>query len=140
MGRAATLALAACLACAYNGQPADAPPQPPPARGPAAEVWLTTASGAKLLSRESDVHFDSAPPPATLLRIVVDEGTTYQEIVGFGAAITDASAWLIQNRLAQPQRDALLQDLFGRNPGIRSEEHTSELQSQSNLVCRLLLE
>src|SRR3989475_5720698 len=25
-------------------------------------------------------------------------------------------------------------------PGFRSEEHTSELQSQSNLVCRLLLE
>src|SRR2546427_7741775 len=32
---------------------------------------------------------------------------------------------------------------IGRAPdatGIRSEEHTSELQSQSNLVCRLLLE
>src|SRR2546430_3284799 len=30
-----------------------------------------------------------------------------------------------------------------RDPGpqpVRSEEHTSELQSQSNLVCRLLLE
>src|SRR5205085_9677436 len=27
-----------------------------------------------------------------------------------------------------------------RGPGSRSEEHTSELQSQSNLVCRLLLE
>src|SRR2546430_4579617 len=26
------------------------------------------------------------------------------------------------------------------NPLYRSEEHTSELQSQSNLVCRLLLE
>src|SRR5688572_31048789 len=26
------------------------------------------------------------------------------------------------------------------NQGDRSEEHTSELQSQSNLVCRLLLE
>src|SRR2546430_11307394 len=26
------------------------------------------------------------------------------------------------------------------NPWRRSEEHTSELQSQSNLVCRLLLE
>src|SRR2546427_6973505 len=25
-------------------------------------------------------------------------------------------------------------------PQVRSEEHTSELQSQSNLVCRLLLE
>src|SRR2546427_9434771 len=28
----------------------------------------------------------------------------------------------------------------GASPGMRSEEHTSELQSQSNLVCRLLLE
>src|SRR3989475_6414790 len=28
----------------------------------------------------------------------------------------------------------------GQNSGVRSEEHTSELQSQSNLVCRLLLE
>src|SRR2546430_11039487 len=27
-----------------------------------------------------------------------------------------------------------------RRGGCRSEEHTSELQSQSNLVCRLLLE
>src|SRR2546430_8815553 len=27
-----------------------------------------------------------------------------------------------------------------RRPSPRSEEHTSELQSQSNLVCRLLLE
>src|SRR2546430_12809859 len=32
--------------------------------------------------------------------------------------------------------------LFERAPDllVRSEEHTSELQSQSNLVCRLLLE
>src|SRR5688572_32092340 len=27
-----------------------------------------------------------------------------------------------------------------KNTEVRSEEHTSELQSQSNLVCRLLLE
>src|SRR5205085_12271490 len=30
--------------------------------------------------------------------------------------------------------------LAGRDVAGRSEEHTSELQSQSNLVCRLLLE
>src|SRR2546430_4991666 len=29
---------------------------------------------------------------------------------------------------------------FMGSPDLRSEEHTSELQSQSNLVCRLLLE
>src|SRR6266478_7343836 len=33
---------------------------------------------------------------------------------------------------------ALVADRLGH--GLRSEEHTSELQSQSNLVCRLLLE
>src|SRR2546427_1304666 len=27
-----------------------------------------------------------------------------------------------------------------QDPGLRSEEHTSEIQSQSKLVCRLLLE
>src|SRR2546430_17276890 len=31
-------------------------------------------------------------------------------------------------------------DLAARRRAFRSEEHTSELQSQSNLVCRLLLE
>src|SRR2546430_11555359 len=30
--------------------------------------------------------------------------------------------------------------LIQPQPSLRSEEHTSELQSQSNLVCRLLLE
>jgi glucosylceramidase len=110
-------ALGAIVACGRLA-PGEPSPGPPPAQGPAAQVWLTTGTGSKLLSQETDVRFDSGPVPATLLRIVVDEGTTYQEIVGFGAAITDASAWLIQNRLTPSQREALLQELFGRNPGI----------------------
>lgn len=114
--RVTTLALVAGLACASNGQSADAPPEAP-LQGPAVQAWLTTASGGKLLSQEPDIHFASggAASPTT---ITVDEGTTYQEIVGFGAAITDASAWLLQNRMTAPQREALLQELFGRNPGI----------------------
>src|SRR5688572_31799538 len=40
-----------------------------------------------------------------------------------------------------PLRSALASDDFCQNwCESRSEEHTSELQSQSNLVCRLLLE
>src|SRR5205085_11437948 len=41
-----------------------------------------------------------------------------------------------------PKGVAVLVDLGGAetNSEMRSEEHTSELQSQSNLVCRLLLE
>src|SRR5690242_21613080 len=44
-----------------------------------------------------------------------------------------------------PFRDKeLMKEVLGaaglRTPGHRSEEHTSELQSHVNLVCRLLLE
>ena len=116
MRRTPAWAFGTVVAC---GRLAPGEPSPgPPPQGPAAQVWLTTGSGSKLLSRETDVHFDSGAPPATLLRIVVDEGTAYQEIVGFGAAITDASAWLIQNRLTAAQREALLKELFGPSPGI----------------------
>jgi hypothetical protein len=34
-------------------------------------------------------------------------------MVGFGAAITDASAWLIQTRMNAVQRAALMLELFG---------------------------
>src|SRR2546427_8044299 len=41
-------------------------------------------------------------------------------------------------RELQGLNNSMLRYVLARNP--RSEEHTSELQSQSNLVCRLLLE
>src|SRR2546430_13614039 len=37
-------------------------------------------------------------------------------------------------------RDSAPPEKISKKPRSRSEEHTSELQSQSNLVCRLLLE
>src|SRR5438270_9947124 len=40
----------------------------------------------------------------------------------------------------QPYHANSLRVSVRENRGERSEEHTSELQSQSNLVCRLLLE
>src|SRR5256886_13593644 len=53
---------------------------------------------------------------------------------------------LDQNDFAQPEPREVVAVVLGDVLGIgrplvqRSEEHTSELQSQSNLVCRLLLE
>src|SRR5688572_31413235 len=40
----------------------------------------------------------------------------------------------------QEVEDQVTYPLTTNLQGLRSEEHTSELQSQSNLVCRLLLE
>ncbi|MGZ8982665.1 MAG: glycoside hydrolase family 30 protein [Methylotenera sp.] len=83
---------------------------------PSVHVWVTTTDRTKLLSREPDVFFGNTPNlPAN---IDVDPSVQYQEMVGFGAAITDASAWLIQNKLNEAQRAALLRDLFGGSPGL----------------------
>src|SRR5688572_31647690 len=41
---------------------------------------------------------------------------------------------------AQVTKSQIVLDRPIKGIGMRSEEHTSELQSQSNLVCRLLLE
>src|SRR5690625_5575611 len=35
--------------------------------------------------------------------------------------------------------DELVKELFPENESLRSEEHTSELQSRGHIVCRLLL-
>src|SRR2546430_6680721 len=54
------------------------------------------------------------------------------------------SYWRFKSRTSEAQILSLAQkseDGLGVRPRrTRSEEHTSELQSQSNLVCRLLLE
>src|SRR2546430_9980211 len=47
---------------------------------------------------------------------------------------------LIRLELFQPGLQFWDPQLFNSFTTMRSEEHTSELQSQSNLVCRLLLE
>ena len=85
------------------------------AAAPAVQAWLTTGDQARLLSREPDIALAGAKPGAAA--IVVDASTRYQQMQGFGASITDASAWLIQNKLNPAQRAALLQDLFGTSAG-----------------------
>src|SRR5205085_1632342 len=45
-----------------------------------------------------------------------------------------------QDRMERSNLDNFAGDAIDFHPIARSEEHTSELQSQSNLVCRLLLE
>src|SRR5690606_41914725 len=47
-----------------------------------------------------------------------------------------------RQRQPQPEFERAVLEMLGvvEVPGLRSEEHTSELQSRENLVCRLLLE
>src|SRR2546430_7652505 len=68
------------------------------------------------------------PPRSTLFPYT----TLFRSVALLGSGNRDERTW----------RPRPLRGAGGREPAAdhRSEEHTSELQSQSNLVCRLLLE
>ena len=81
------------------------------------EVWLTTGDGTHKLQRQPDVSF--GPSKTNSLQIQVDDGIAYQQMDGFGAALTDSSAWLIISpTLNTSQRDTLMRDLFSSTVGI----------------------
>ena len=118
-----SLAIAAVLLSAANGCGSGAtsigvqPPEPAPPVGAAVQVWLTTGDQTQLLAHLPDAHL--RPDSVTALPVLtVDPATTYQRMAGFGAAFSDASVYLIQQKMSPSQREALLQDLFGRTTGI----------------------
>ena len=83
----------------------------------AAAVHLSTADGARRLHREPDVAIAAAREPAEPQSIVLDADRRFQAMEGWGAALTDAAAHLIETRLAPGERDRLLRELFGRGDG-----------------------
>src|SRR2546430_7313471 len=94
------------------------------APSPSTSLWRVVVadrvagSGRELLSKTPDIEvIDVAGKPAELDR-----------------AIAGAHALIVRSETR------VTASLMARAQHLRSEEHTSELQSQSNLVCRLLLE
>lgn len=79
------------------------------------EAWVTTADHGMALQPVAVSEGSTGAAAGTGASIEVDTGTRYQRMLGFGASITDASAWLIQRRMSPPQRAELLQELFGRS-------------------------
>lgn len=106
IGILAMLALAGC-SVADSPQSADASPK--------VEMWLTTQDRTALLAEQPALALTPGQAPGAA--IIVDPSQRYQAMVGFGASVTDASAYLIQ-KMAPDARDALLKDLFGPAPGI----------------------
>src|SRR5690606_41892921 len=75
------------------------------------------------------------PPRSTLFPY-----TTLFRSDGFVLAFSHARRRLARSTLTPMFGFTLLQTFSSRQSSSRSEEHTSELQSRENLVCRLLLE
>src|SRR5688572_31328966 len=106
----------------------------------------------ELVSARTLMHSSGVPDTEGLADLVVDEQATQQNwlvrverlAANFCSVeegnVTPGDRKLLRFTVTTPNvGDA---DVFIGSPlaHMRSEEHTSELQSQSNLVCRLLLE
>lgn len=82
----------------------------------AVSVWLTKADETALLEQQPDIQFAArgeADPD-----IFVNENHLYQQMDGFGAAMTDSSAWLLGTKMTEGERHKLLVDLFSPTEGI----------------------
>src|SRR5436190_14560578 len=75
-------------------------------------------------------------PYTTLFRSLLSQAQVALQGRRFGAAVQ-----FYESAAALAPNDATFRELaLARAKAERSEEHTSELQSHSDLVCRLLLE
>jgi len=81
-------------------------------------AWVTTGDQSRLLARQPDLHFNRVVVDPTIPVVEVDYTRQFQSVVGWGAAMSDAAAYLIHTKLGAAQREALLQELFARDPGI----------------------
>ena len=110
-----------------------------PARAQIVQVVETDGDGSKLLTqRPPEVSLTpGAPAGSPAFTIAIDASTTYQQMDGVGASLTDSAGWVLWNKLPQPQRDALMQSLFDPNSGIgigilRQPMGASDLSASGN--------
>jgi glucosylceramidase len=83
------------------------------------ESWTTTADKSRLLAKDS-ARF-SSQEKFSFPVIDVDTSKQYQTIDGFGYSLTGGSAYLINQKLKEAERNKLLHELFstdGRSIGI----------------------
>lgn len=117
------IGLAAFLFSCSGSEDSSGNPGPPVTPGETgtvvgtADVWVTNGSQTKLMSKQSSGASIYDTNATTDPSISVDFSQQYQEIEGFGAALTGSSAIVI-NGMAPAQKDALIKDLFSPTEGI----------------------
>lgn len=83
---------------------------------PRIEVWESSEELHETLAPKPPLTFGTTRAPH--LTITVNDAVRHQEMDGFGASLTDSSAWLLWNKLNEVQRKEALQMLFSPTKGI----------------------
>src|SRR5256885_4753467 len=104
------------------------------------------ARGRVIVTLDADLQNDPADIPVLVAEL---ERSGAAAVVGYRVGRRDSGWKRLQSRIANGVRNRLNRETIRdtgcslkafRAEALRSEEHTSELQSPCNLVCRLLLE
>ena len=77
-----------------------------------AELWLTKTDGSALFQKQPDTIRFAASTAASSTAININPDVKYQEMDGFGCALTGGSAKLMHN-MPGAERGALIKELFG---------------------------
>ena len=91
------------------------PAAPASAANEVVQKWLTTSDLSQHLTQQANLGFSASSGSGT---ISVDNTQTFQSIVGFGAAMTDTSAWLLSDKLSGTAHTNLMNALFSPSQGI----------------------
>ncbi len=109
-----SLFLFSFISCDRNSKADPKPDNKPTVISGDVSVWLTTNNEVHLMTQQNSLNFSKDIGDFT---IVLDSTISYQNIDGFGAALTGSSAYLIRN-MSEEKRAALLNDLFNPEKGI----------------------
>ena len=109
----ARLLTVACATVALASVPRAFPQAP---SGTKIEVVESTENRTPALEKKAALQFGKTQTSALTIR--VDETTQYQIIDGFGASLTDSSAWLLDKKLSPQQRAEAFDMLFDPQKGI----------------------
>jgi glucosylceramidase len=110
-------AVRACLlACVVLALQPRAGASPQKSSGTQIKIVESLENRSAVLASKPPLQFVDSRSSALTIR--VDESSQYQTIDGFGASLTDSSAWLLDRKLTKEQRKELLETLFGTKKGI----------------------
>lgn len=83
------------------------------------EFWQSDTKQKKMLVKKPSLNFTTdSSDIKNDYTIFVNPLVKYQKIDGFGASLTDSSAWLLNYRLTDGKRNQVIEQLFGPS-GIR---------------------
>jgi glucosylceramidase len=89
----------------------------PALRGQSVRVVVTTASLSQTLASQADLRFSTGANSDAAPMIDVDDTQPMQTMDGFGAAMTEGSAWLLEEKLTPALRDTVMTRLFSPTNG-----------------------